>query len=209
MHQYAASSLAQSPGTCQGDRAIALSYQRHFPAHIPTGNGHSGYIQPTEYIDPDEDEVIARVRDGFVGDTRRPPEGAGKDDPTFHEPHWGHSTGLLRGTLGIDRISDLPEDFRVGLFERERSYPVVRRPNFIVDKKLRLRAARIAVKLKYPTPVPSVDAPDGEAHELDLLLVEGHPSPTARATSSSRATPVSWRCSPRSARPRGRRCGRS
>ena len=82
----------------------------------------------------------------------------------------GHT---LRGTLDIDAVGALPERFRVGLFDGNASYPVVCRPNFIVDRKLGLAAGRMAIKLAYPAPVPNVDAPSGEAHELDLLLAEG------------------------------------
>lgn len=154
---------------------MSTSYRRTFPSDLEGSDLGGDYIRPREFFDPDEDEIIARVAASFVGDTRRLPANAGKDDPSFHEPHWGHSTGLLRGSLAVDAVDALPERFRVGLFARDESYPVLCRPNFIKDKKLRLAVGRIAVKLKYPAPVPNVDAPGGEAHELDLLLVEGSP----------------------------------
>ena len=154
---------------------VEVNYRRTFPPDLDGGGPPGDYIRPREFVDPDEDEIIARVAAAFVNDTKRLPANAGKDDPTFHEPHWGHSTGLLRGTLEIDAVDALPERFRVGLFAGTESYPVVCRPNFIKDRKLRLAAGRIAIKLAYPAPVPNVDAPSGEAHELDLLMVEGSP----------------------------------
>ena len=154
---------------------MSTNYRRTFPPDLDDVDPPGEYIRPREFVDPDEDQIIARVTAAFVNDTRRLPANAGKDDPTFHEPHWGHSTGLLRGTLEIDAVDALPERFRIGLFAGNESYPVVCRPNFIKDRKLRLAAGRIAIKLAYPAPVPNVDAPSGEAHELDLLMVEGSP----------------------------------
>lgn len=154
---------------------MSTSYRRSFRPDLAAGYRPGDFIQPREVVDADEEEIIARVAEAFVRDTRALPANAGRDDPAFHEPHWGHSTGLLRGTLAIDAIDALPERFRVGLFERAASYPVVSRPNFIKDGKLRLNVGRIAIKVRYPTPVPNVDAAGGEARELDLLLVEGSP----------------------------------
>jgi hypothetical protein len=152
-----------------------MKYQRKFPSTLGEDEVIDGFLRPREYVDPDEDAVIERVRRDIVDGTLRLPKGAGKDDPSFHEPHWGHGTGLLRGTLEIDRIDALPERFRVGLFGRAQTYAVVCRPNFIHDKKAKLKAARMSVKLEYPDAVPNVYAPDGEAHELDLLFAEGAP----------------------------------
>ena len=154
---------------------MPTNYRRTFPPDLDGGGPLGDYIRPREYLDPDEDEIIARVTAVFVNDTRRLPANAGRSDPSFHEPHWGHSTGLLRGALDIDAVDALPERFRVGLFAGNESYRVVCRPNFIKDRKLRLAAARIAIKLAYPAPVPNVDAPSGAANELDLLMVEGSP----------------------------------
>jgi hypothetical protein len=154
---------------------MSTDYRRTFPPDLDGGGPPGDYIRPREFVDSDEDEIFARVAAAFVSDTRRLAANAGRDDPSFHEPHWGHSTGLLRGTLDIDAVHALPERFRVGLFDANESYPVVCRPNFIVDRKLRLAAARMAIKVSYPAPVPNVDAPSGEAHELDLLLAEGSP----------------------------------
>lgn len=151
-------------------------YRRTFPPGLEAGYAAGEYIRPREIHDPDEAAVFQRVTAAFVDDTRALPAGAGRDDPSgFHEPHWGHTTGLLRGTLSIDAIEALPESFRVGLFERNASYPAIARPNYVRDRKLRLLLARIAIKLAYPEPVPNVDAAGGEAKELDLLLVEGSP----------------------------------
>ncbi len=154
---------------------MPTDYRRAFPRDLDRGGGLGEYIRPREFVDPDEDRIIARVAAAFVNDTRRLPANAGRDDLSFHEPHWGHSTGLLRGTLDIDAVDALPERFRVGLFAANASYPVVCRPNFIDDRRLRLAAARIAIKVQYPAAVPNVDAPSGEARELDLLLAEGSP----------------------------------
>jgi hypothetical protein len=154
---------------------MSTDYRRTFPPDLDGGGPPGDYIRPREFADPDEDEIFARVAAAFVNDTRRLPANAGRDDPSFHEPHWGHSTGLLRGTLDIDAVHALPERLRVGLFDASASYPVVCRPNFIVDRRLGLAAGRMAIKLAYPTAVPNVDAPSGEAQELDLLLAEGSP----------------------------------
>ena len=154
---------------------MSTNFRRAFPPDLDGVGALGDYIRPREVIDPDEDEIFARITAAFVADTRRLPANAGRNDPSFHEPHWGHSTGLLRGTLDIDAVEALPERFRVGLFAASGSYPVVCRPNFIDDRRLRLAAARIAIKVAYPVPVPNVDAPSGEAHELDLLLAEGSP----------------------------------
>jgi hypothetical protein len=149
------------------------TYQRQIPPTAAGLEDMGEYIRPKEYVDPDEDRFIAQIRDATVADTRHQPLHAGKKDAAFHEPHWGHTTGMLQGTLVVDRVDALPEAFRVGLFAKNASYPAVCRPNFIHDKKAKLAAGRMAVKLKYPTAVPNVYAPKGEAHELDLLFAEG------------------------------------
>jgi hypothetical protein len=154
---------------------MSIRYQRRFPRDIAVANETGEYIRPQEYVDPDEQQVIEILRAATVGDTKRLPKGAGKDDPAFHEPHWGHSTGFLQGTLAIDRIEALPEQFRVGLFAKKQNLPVVSRPNFIHDPKAGLAAGRISVKVRYPELVPNAYAPGGEAHELDLLFAEGGP----------------------------------
>jgi hypothetical protein len=152
-----------------------VKYQRHIPTTAAGLEDMGEYIRPKEYVDADEDQFIAQIRDATVADTRHQPKDAGKNDPAFHEPHWGHTTGVLQGTLVVDRVEALPEAFRVGLFAKNASYPVVCRPNFIHDKKAKLAAGRMAVKLKYPASVPNVYAPKGEANELDLLFAEGSP----------------------------------
>jgi hypothetical protein len=152
---------------------MSICYQRQFPRDVADEGGE--YIRPTEYVDPDEERFVAQVRDATVKDTHRLPKHAGKNDPAFHEPHWGHGTGPLQGTLEIDRIDALPERFRVGLFARKQSLPVISRPNFVHDKGAGLAAGRVAVKAKYPEPVPNVYAASGKAHELDLLFAEGSP----------------------------------
>jgi hypothetical protein len=151
---------------------MPISYQRRFPHDVPADDE---YIRPQEYVDPDEERFIRQVQEATVADTRRLPRHAGKNDPTFHEPHWGHSTGFLQGTLAIDRIHALPERFRVGLFAKAQSLEVVCRPNLLQDRGAGVAAARMAVKVRYPELVPNVYAASGEAHELDLLFAEGSP----------------------------------
>ena len=156
---------------------MSIVYQRTFPPDLRDPADEGDYIRPQEVIDPDEERFTAMIRDATVSDTRRLPRHAGRNDSAFHEPHWGHSTGLLRGTLQIDRIEALPAAFRVGLFSAEASYPVVCRPNFIHDKKAKLAAGRMAIKVEFPEPVPNAYATTGEARELDLLLAEGSAEP--------------------------------
>jgi hypothetical protein len=150
-----------------------MQYTRRFPLDVPGEDDASDYLRPKEFVDPDEGVLVELLREGVVRATRKLAKHAGKGDASFHEPSWGHTTGLLQGTLMIDRIEALPERFRVGLFAREASYPIVARPNVI--ERGRVIAGRLAVKLKYPSPVPNAYAPSGEAHELDLLLAEGSP----------------------------------
>jgi hypothetical protein len=107
---------------------MSTDYRRTFPPDLDGGGPPGEYIRPREFVDSDEDEIFARVAAAFVSDTRRLPANAGRDDPSFHEPSWGHSTGLLRGTLDIDAVHALPEQFRVGLFDGDGSYRVVCRP---------------------------------------------------------------------------------
>ena len=98
----------------------------------------------------------------------------------FHEPLWGHTSGLLRGEVTIDRVDALPERFRVGLFSAPGSYPLVARSGIAKDPTLGFAVNRVALKLKYPEPVPNVYAADGTAPELDLLLAEGQPGVNAK-----------------------------
>jgi hypothetical protein len=152
-------------------------YQRKIAVDVRDAEDTGDYIRPREVTDPDEDFFIERLREAIAGGTRRLPKHAGKNDPAFHEPHWGHTTGLLQGTLVVDAIDALPARFRVGLFAENGSYPAICRPNLIHDKKAGLVAGRVAMKLKYPKAVPNVYAPSGEAHELDLLFAQGSPEP--------------------------------
>jgi hypothetical protein len=156
---------------------LPIQYARPFPPGPPSEDEAGDYLSPKEFVDPDEEIFVQLLREGVVRDTRQHAKHAGKNDAAFHEPHWGHTTGLLQGTLALDRIEALPERFRVGLFAQNRSYPVVARPNVIENKKARFIAGRLAVKLRYPRPVPNVYAPSGEAHELDLLFGEGAAEP--------------------------------
>lgn len=152
---------------------VRSPYQRQFSGDFPADEVIDGYLRPREIVDPIEEEMSQRISAAFAADTKRLKKGAGVDDPSFHEPHWGHTTGLLQGELVIDDVDALPEQFRVGLFEKNASYPVVSRPNFTKDPDLKFAVSRMAVKLKYHEPVPNVYAKDGKANELDLLFAEG------------------------------------
>ncbi|MEP1207473.1 MAG: hypothetical protein ABJM29_15975 [Rhizobiaceae bacterium] len=152
---------------------VRSPYQRQFAADLPADEVIDGYLKPREIIDDSEEAMAKRISAAFSADTERLKKGAGIDDPAFHEPHWGHTTGLLQGDLVIDSVEALPERFRVGLFAQNASYPAVCRPNFTKDPDLKFAVNRMAVKLSYPTAVPNVYAKDGEAMELDLLLAEG------------------------------------
>lgn len=152
---------------------VRSPYARRFPDNLTPGAALDGYLVPVEIEDPDEAAMTGRVATAFKGDTTRLKKGAGAEDPAFHEPHWGHTTGLLQGSLTLDNIDALPERFRVGLFANSATYPVVARPNFAVDPDLKLKINRLAVKLKMPVAVPNMYADGGTAHELDLLFAEG------------------------------------
>ena len=127
---------------------MSVRYQRQMPVAAPGDDDAEDYIRPREVIDPDEESFVALIRNAALAEARSVPKHAGKNDPTFHEPHWGHGTGLLQGTLTIDRIDALPARFRVGLFANNESFPVVCRPNFQDDKKAGYGASRMSVKVK-------------------------------------------------------------
>lgn len=148
-------------------------YRRVFPAGLAPDRVIDGYLVPREVADGDEAELTRRVSAAFAAQTLRLPKLAGRDDPDFHESHWGHTSAILRGTLKIDRIEALPERFRVGLFSRNRDYQVVARSGIIRDRDLNLAAHRLALKIDYPDTVPNRYAVSGTANELDLLLVAG------------------------------------
>ncbi len=148
-------------------------YRRIFASDLPDNARSDGYLSPHEVIDPDEDVIAQRVSDAFSAQTSRYEKNAGKGDTAFHEPHWGHTNGILHGTLSIGSIENLPEQFRVGLFATDRNYPVVVRSGVSEDRDLGFAVNRLAVKLDYPEPVPNVYASDGTANELDLLFVAG------------------------------------
>ena len=150
-------------------------FVRRFPDGLSDDGFAGDYLRPQEVIEADETAMTPRVASAVASDTLRRPKNASHDDPTFHEPHWGHTSGLLRGELVIDRIENLPAAFRVGLFAVEADYPVVARCGVTKDPVLGFSVNRIALKLETPTPVPNVHAESGTAHELDLLLVEGEP----------------------------------
>ena len=91
----------------------------------------------------------------------------------FIDPHWGHTTGNLYGTLTIqDDLSVLHPDLRVGLYASGGSYEVFARPNFLDDGKgLPIAINRMSLKLKMPEGY--TNAAGDEASTLDLLMSEG------------------------------------
>lgn len=152
---------------------VPTGYRRVFSADLPADQLADGYLVPHEVHDPDEPSLSARISEAFANDSLRRPRNAGRDDPMFHEPHWGHTGAILRGTLDVDAVDALPARFRVGLFARNASYPVVARSGVVKDPDLGFAVHRLALKLRYPDAVPNVYATGGEANELDLLLVAG------------------------------------
>ena len=155
---------------------VKTDYRRVFAGDFAQDQIKDGYLRPQEVIDPDEDVLAARVSAAVAHDTSRRKEFAGRDDPMFHEPHWGHTSALLQGTLTIDGVENLPKAFRTGLFKQNCSYPVVARSGVAKDPDLGFAINRLALKIKYPEMVPNVYAPSGTAEELDLLLVAGEPA---------------------------------
>lgn len=153
--------------------------KRVFPGAMPDDEVANGYLIPHEVYEADEDTIAERVSGALEDQTRQYTPLIGRDDPTFHEPHWGHTNGVLRGTLRIDAIENLPEDFRVGLFAENREYPVVARSGLAKDPDLGFAINRLAIKLEYPEPLPNMYAASGQANELDLLLVAGTPEVNA------------------------------
>ncbi len=148
--------------------------KRVFAGDLPEDRIEDGFLVPREVTDPDEESLFKAAAASVAAHTLALRKNAARDDETFHEPHWGHTSAMLRGTLEINRIGNLPPQFRVGLFAQQRSYPVVARAGIAKDPDLGLAAARLALKLEYPEPVPNVYAAKGEANELDLLLVSSN-----------------------------------
>lgn len=158
---------------------VTSPYQRRFAGDLPPDENIDGYLKPREIVDADEGAVARRVAARIAADSLRRPRHAGRNDPMFHEPHWGHTSGLLRGELVVDRIDALPARFRVGLLSAPGTFPLVARAGIAKDPTIGFAVNRVALKLKYPGPVPNVYAPDGTAPELDLLLAEGQPGVNA------------------------------
>ncbi len=156
---------------------VRSPYQRQFAKDLPKDVVVDGYLTPHEVFDASEEAMAKRISAAFSADTECLAKGAGVNDPSFHEPHWGHTTGLLQGELKIDDVTALPERFRVGLFAKNATYPVVCRPNFTKDPDLKFAVSRLAVKLQFPKLVPNEYATKGKAKELDLLLAEGEMGP--------------------------------
>ena len=146
------------------------------------------FLRVQEYHDPDEQAVIDALVATFVADTTRDlPAGCavthfGGTNPDFIDPHWGHSTGYLRGTLTIGDVGEevgvgqLPEALRVGLFAAPGRYETFGRSNFLYDPKVPIAINRMSLKLQTPFPVPNEYAESGEANEIDLLMSEGVPA---------------------------------
>ncbi len=149
-------------------------HKRVFASDLPVDRVEYGFLVPHEVFDADEDSLFRDAAASIVAHTEGRKKNAARDDEMFHEPHWGHTSAMLRGTLKIDKTENLPEACRVGLFAKERSYPVVARAGIAKDPDLGFVATRLAIKLDYPEPVPNAYAPSGEANELDLLLVAGN-----------------------------------
>ncbi|MGH1575806.1 hypothetical protein [Planktotalea sp.] len=130
------------------------------------------FLVPEEFHDSDETALFEELSHLFASDVTKHPKGIGKRNPDHQDAHWGHSTGLVNGTLTIDQIDNLPEQFRVGLFESNGNYKIIGRPNYLYEHPT-IAVARLALKLEFPVDVPNVYAPSGTARELDLLLSEG------------------------------------
>ena len=178
---------------------VRSPFQRVFPADLTDAPAIDGYLQPQEVIDPDEVALADRVSAAIAADSLRRPKHAGRDDPMFYEPHWGHTSALLAGTLRIDPDA-LPPQFRVGLFTERGNYPVVARSGVTRDPDLGFAVHRLALKLRYPTRVPNVYAANGDANELDLLLVAGagkeHPASHAFFARDARQLDMATRLKP-------------
>ncbi len=149
--------------------------KRVFAGDLPADRVENGYLIPHEVFDPDEERLFQKAATSVEAHTRALKKHAARDDETFHEPHWGHTSAMLRGTLTVDKTKNLPEAFRVGLFAQDRAYAVVARSGTQKDADVGLTSSRLALKLDYPKAIPNVYAPSGEANELDLLLAAGNP----------------------------------
>lgn len=145
--------------------------KRVFAGDMPEDRVVNGFLLPNEVIDTDEDKLIRGAAESVAAHTKVRKKNAGRDDPMYHEPHWGHTSAILWGSLKVDKLGNLPEAFRVGLFAQTREYPVVARVGIAKDPDLNIGITRLALKLEYPEPVPNMYAPSGEANELDLLMV--------------------------------------
>ena len=155
----------------EGKKGKKYNYIRDF-SDVETLPIVGKYIRPREYKDKDEEQLTNKLKVTFVDDIC---PGRGRSDPKYQDMHWGSTTGLLKGTLTIDKIASLPEKFRVGLFKHDRDYKVFCRMNHLFDDSPTISINRLSLKLEYPCPVPNEYAAGGFAHELDLLLSEGLP----------------------------------
>ena len=165
------------------DAIVGTKFARNFEG-VTASRQTLPYLNPKEFKDDDEPQIIEALIQTFVDDTTEDddiPEGiaqsgGSKLNSNFQDPHWGHTTGHLYGELEIDNIDHLHEHLQVGLFKRKGRYDVYCRPNFLYDPSLPIAINRLSLKLKMPIPVPNVYSPDKVAHELDLLLSEGLPA---------------------------------
>ncbi len=140
------------------------------------------YLIPQEVRDADEDDIIAKLQTSFANDTTEElaPRAAiaadGGLNYRFIDPHWGHTTGNMHGTLTVNDadLGVLPDDLRAGLYATGGTYEVFARPNFLDDgKALPIAINRMSLKLKMPQTY--TNAEEEESETLDLLLSEGLP----------------------------------
>lgn len=137
------------------------------------------YLLPQEVCDADEADIIEKLVASFADDTAQELDARAALAPDgslnyrFIDPHWGHTTGNLHGTLSLeDDLSMLHEDLRAGLYAAGGSYPVFARPNFLDDGKgLPIAINRLSLKLKMPQGYTNALGEDSDT--LDLLMSEG------------------------------------
>jgi len=163
------------------DALSGTKFHRDFSKAGRVAQPHE-YLVPLEHKGDDEAKIIADLVETFVDDTTDNddlPCGAALDGDDlkvgFQDPHWGHTTGHLFGKLMIDPSAIEFPDLRVALFEKEGTYDVYCRPNFLYDSGLPIAINRLSLKLKMPVSVPNEYAESGVAQVLDLLLSEGLP----------------------------------
>lgn len=163
------------------DRFFETNFSRDF-SKAKALEQSKEYLRPQEFKDPDEHDLFEKLKATFESDTKDELEeceaytNADKEKlrSDFIDPHWGHTTGQVQGRLEINRIENLHEDLRVGLFKKVGSYDVFGRPNYLYDPKLPIAINRLSLKVKLPEAVNNEYTTE-DAKELDLLLSEGLP----------------------------------